>query len=174
MELALDLRMARTRLDDDPFQARALLDAAVGDIEEATRALRDLARGIHPAALTEGGLRLALEALVARSTVPTRIVAVPESRFAAAVEATAYFTVAEGLTNATRYAAAKRVEVYVTRRDGRLHIEVRDYGCGGADPARGTGLRGLADRFAALDGELDVISPPGGGTLLLAEIPCES
>jgi PAS domain S-box-containing protein len=174
VELALDLRMARTRLDDDPVEARALLDAAVGDLEEATRALRDLARGIHPAALTEGGLRPALEALVARSTVPTQIVAVPDSRFAAAVEATAYFTVAEGLTNATRYAAAKRVEVEVARRDGRLHIEVRDDGRGGADPARGTGLRGLADRVAALDGELDVISPPDGGTVLMAEIPCES
>ena len=100
--------------------------------------------------------------------------AVPESRFAAPIEATAYFTVAEGLTNAARYAAAKRVEVEVARRDGRLQIEVRDDGCGGADPARGTGLRGLADRVAALDGELDVISPPGGGTVLLAEIPCES
>jgi PAS domain S-box-containing protein len=174
VELALDLRMARARLDDDSALARELLDAAVGDLEAATRELRELARGIHPAALTEGGLRPALEALVARSTLPTHIVAVPDARFAAPVEATAYFTVAEGLTNAARYATAKRAEVEVVRRDGRLWIEVRDDGCGGADPAAGTGLRGLADRVAALDGGLDVISPPGGGTVLLAEIPCGS
>jgi signal transduction histidine kinase len=166
--------MARARLDDQPEQARELLDAALGDLKEATRELRELARGIHPAALTEGGLRPALEALVTRSSVPARLVAVPDARFAAAVEATAYFTVAEGLTNAARYAAAQRVEVEAVRVDGRLRVEVRDDGRGGADPAGGSGLRGLADRVAALDGRLDVISPPGGGTLLRVEIPCAS
>ena len=174
VELALDLRMARARLDDDPGRVRELMDAALGDLAAATRELRELARGIHPAALTEGGLRPALEALVARSSVPARLVSVPDARFAAPVEATAYFTVAEGLTNAARYAAAGRVEVEAKRLDGRLRIEVRDDGCGGADPRRGSGLRGLADRVAALDGGLDVISPPDGGTLLRVEIPCES
>jgi PAS domain S-box-containing protein len=174
VELRLDLRMARSRLDDDPAQARELLDAALGDLDDATRELRELARGIHPAALTEGGLRPALEALAARSTMPTRLVAVPDERFAAAVDATAYFTVAEGLANAARYAAAKRVEIEAVRLDGRLRVEVRDDGRGGADPAAGSGLRGLADRAAALDGELVLISPPGGGTVLRLELPCGS
>ena len=172
VELALDLRMARTRLDDEPARAQELLDAALGDLEEATRELRELARGIHPAALTEGGLRPALQALVARSSIPTRLVAVPDARFAPSVEATAYFTVSEGLTNTARYAAAERVEVEAVHLDSRLRIEVRDDGCGGADPTGGSGLRGLADRVAALDGVLNVISPPGGGTVLRAEIPC--
>ena len=172
VELALDLRMARARLDDEPARAQELLDAALGDLEEATRELRELARGIHPAALTEGGLRPALQALVARSSIPTRLVAVPDERFAPSVEATAYFTVSEGLTNTARYAAAERVEVEAVHLDSRLRIEIRDDGCGGADPTGGSGLRGLADRVAALDGVLNVISPPGGGTVLRAEIPC--
>ena len=174
VELALDLRMARARLDDDPGQAHELLDAALGDLEDATRELRELARGIHPAALTEGGLRPALEALTARAALPVRLVAVPDARFTPPVEATAYFIVAEALTNATRYAAAGRVEVEAEGVDGALHVEVRDDGRGGADPTAGSGLRGLADRVAALDGTLDVISPPGGGTVVQVEIPCES
>jgi PAS domain S-box-containing protein len=174
VELALDLRMARARLDGAPEQARELLDAALGDLDAATRELRELARGIHPAALTEGGLRAALEGLAMRASVPTRLVAVPDERFAAPVEATAYFTVAEALTNAARYAAAKRVEVEAVRVDGHLCVEVRDDGRGGADPAAGSGLRGLADRVAALDGVLRLASPSGGGTRLRVEIPCES
>jgi PAS domain S-box-containing protein len=172
VELALDLRMARARLDEEPARAQELLDAALGDLEQATRELRELARGIHPAALTEGGLRPALQALVARSSIPTRLVAVPDARFAPSVEATAYFTVSEGLTNTARYAAAGRVEVEAVHVDSRLRVEVRDDGRGGADPTGGSGLRGLADRVAALDGVLNVISPPGGGTVLRAEIPC--
>jgi PAS domain S-box-containing protein len=174
VELGLDLRMARARLDNDPEQAHELLDAALGDLDAATRELRELARGIHPAALTEGGLRPALEALAARSTLPSRLLAVPDERFASPVEATAYFTVAEGLTNAARYAGAQRVEIEAKLMDGRLRVEVRDDGRGGADPAVGSGLRGLADRAAALDGELALISPPGGGTALRLELPCGS
>ena len=174
VELALDLRMARARLDDEPAQAQELLDAAIGDLAEATRELRELARGVHPAALTEGGLRPALEALVARSSVPSSLVAVPDARFAAAVEATAYFSVAEGLTNAARHAAATRVEVAVIRVDNSLRVEVRDNGRGGAGTSARSGLRGLADRVAALDGVLDVVSPQSGGTVLRVEIPCAS
>jgi PAS domain S-box-containing protein len=174
VELALDLRMARTRLGEDPARAEELLDAALGDLEEATRELRELARGIHPAALTEGGLRPALEALAARSRIPARLVAVPDARFAAAVEATAYFSVAEGLTNAARHAEAANVEVEVVRMDGRLRVEIRDDGRGGAETGGGSGLRGLADHVAALDGELDVVSPESGGTVLRVEIPCGS
>jgi PAS domain S-box-containing protein len=174
VELALDLRMALTRLEDDPAGARECLDAALGDLAEATRELRELARGIHPAALTEGGLRPALEALVARSSIPARLIGVPDARFAAPVEATAYFTVAEGLTNASRHADARRVEVEAQRVDGRLVVEVRDDGRGGANAAAGSGLRGLADRAAALDGAVQVISGARGGTVLRVEIPCES
>jgi len=174
VELALDLRMARTRLDEEPARARELLDAALGDLEEATRELRELARGIHPAALTDGGLRPALEALAARSSVPAQLVAVPDMRFAAQVEAAAYFSVAEGLTNAARHAAAANVEVEVVQVNGALHVEVRDDGRGGAEADAGSGLRGLADRVAALDGELVVVSPESGGTVVRVEIPCES
>ena len=174
VELALDLRMARARLDADPRQARELLDAALDDLAAATAELRELARGIHPAALTEGGLKPALDALISRSSDPTRLVAVPDERFSASVEATAYFTVAEALTNATRYAEARRVEVEVVRAADRLRVEVRDDGRGGADASRGSGLRGLADRLAALDGGLEVVSPPGEGTVLRAVIPCGS
>jgi PAS domain S-box-containing protein len=174
VELALDLRMAHARFDDQPEQARELIEAALEDLERATSELRELARGIHPAALTEGGLRPALAALVARSSVAARLVAVPETRFAAAVEATGYFTVAEGLTNVARYAAAERTEVELSLNDGCLRVEVRDDGRGGADPDAGSGLRGLADRVAALDGRFELISPPAGGTVLRAEIPCGS
>jgi PAS domain S-box-containing protein len=174
VELAFGLRMARTRLEGDPAGAAEYLDAALAGLEDATRELRELARGIHSAALTEGGLRPAVEALVARSSVPARLVAVPDARYAPAVEATAYFTVAEGLTNAVRHAAARRVEVEALQLDGRLRVEVRDDGCGGADAAAGTGLRGLADRVAALDGALHVSSPAGGGTVLAVEMPCGS
>jgi signal transduction histidine kinase len=166
--------MARARLDAQPEEARELLDAAVEDLGEAISELRDLARGIHPAALTDGGLRPALEALAARSTVRPRLVAVPDARFAAPVEATAYFTVAEALTNAARHAEAGQVEVEAVQSDDHLTVEVRDDGRGGADASGGSGLRGLADRLAALDGRLQVSSPPGGGTVLRAEIPCAS
>jgi PAS domain S-box-containing protein len=174
VELAVDLRMARDRLDDDPVAALELLDRAIAGLAEAMGELRELARGIHPAALTEGGLRPALDALAARSTVPVRLISVPDGRFGRAVEATAYFTVAEALTNAARYADARRIEVDVECVDGALTVEVSDDGRGGADPASGSGLRGLADRLAALDGWLEVRSPPGAGTTLRAEIPCAS
>jgi PAS domain S-box-containing protein len=174
VELALDLRMARTQLNGEPARAQELLDAALGDLEEATRELRELARGIHPAVLTEGGLRPALESLAARSSIPARLVDVPDRRFAAPLEATVYFSVAEGLTNAARHAEAAHVEVEVVQVDGRVRVEVRDDGSGGARAAAGSGLRGLADRVAALDGEVDVISPEGGGTVLRVEIPCAS
>jgi signal transduction histidine kinase len=150
------------------------MTAALEDLRRATAELRELARGIHPAALTEGGLRPALEGLLDRSTVPVDLVAVPAERFPAPVEATAYFVVAEALTNVARYAAAQRARVEVAQAGGHLCVDVRDDGRGGADRAAGSGLRGLADRVAALDGRLEITSPPGGGTVLRAEIPCAS
>jgi PAS domain S-box-containing protein len=174
VKLALDLRLARAELDRDPALARELLDTALGDLGTATSELRELARGIHPAALSEGGLGPALEVLVARSSVPVRVHPLPGERFAPVVEAAAYFTVAEALTNAARHAMAHTVEVKVLRRPDTLVVDVRDDGSGGADPASGSGLRGLADRLAALDGRLEVRSSPEEGTRVRAVIPCGS
>jgi signal transduction histidine kinase len=174
VEMAISLRLARAHLDTDLAQARELLDGALNGLTAATDELRELARGIHPAALSNGGLRPALEALVSRSSVPVRLGDVPDERFPAAIEATAYFTIAEALTNAARHAEAKRVDVEAALDNGWLHIEVRDDGRGGADPDSGTGLRGLADRVAAIEGRLKVSSSAGAGTIVRAEIPCAS
>ncbi len=180
--LALTLRLARDLVDSDPAGAAELLDEASADLHRATAELRDLARGIHPAVLTEGGLRPALRSLIGRSPVSVELDLdqLPDHRLPASVEATAYFTVSEGLTNIARSASAASAWVSLgcdpTGADGepRLRVEVRDDGDGGADPTAGSGLRGLADRIGALDGSLTIISPPGGGTTLLADLPCAS
>jgi PAS domain S-box-containing protein len=170
--LALDLRLARARVVTQPDEAAKLLEEATDELAAAAAELRELARGIHPAVLTEGGLEPALRTLVARSAVPVALSGPPPDRLPAPVEVTAYFTVAEALTNVARYAEATSVEIDLRHEDGRLVVEVRDDGQGGADSGGGTGLRGLADRLAALDGSLAVDSPPGEGTTLRAEIPC--
>jgi PAS domain S-box-containing protein len=172
--LALDLRLARSRMESQPDEAARLLDEATDELAAATSELRELARGIHPAVLTEGGLEPALRTLVARSSVPTVLTVPVADRAAPAVEVTAYFTVAEALTNVARYAEATEVQVEVGFDDGLLVVEVRDDGRGGADAGEGTGLRGPVDRVAALDGRLDVHSPAGAGTIIRAEIPCAS
>lgn len=172
--LAVSLRGARSRLaKGDAETAGELLDEAVEDLGEAISQLRELARGIHPAVLTEGGLPPALKGLVRRSPVPADVVAVPDERFDPAIESAVYFLVSEGLTNAVRHAEASEIQIEVTHADGTLVAEVRDDGGGGADVAGG-GLRGLADRLAALDGRLTVVSPEGAGTMLRAEVPCGS
>lgn len=179
--LALTLRLARDRVESDPAQALELLAEAAADLESATAELRALARGIHPAVLTEGGLRPALRSLVSR--VPFEVVVdtdgLPDERLPAAVEATAYFTVAEGLTNVARYAgerAVATVTVGCVDQNGerRLIVQVEDDGIGGADPGGGSGLRGLIDRAGAVGGTLEVTSPSGSGTILLADLPCAS
>src|SRR5829696_3804381 len=172
--LALTMRLARAKLALDPDLAAELLDEALADLAQATDELRELARGIHPAVLTEGGLEPALAGLARRVPVRVTLVEVPTERLPAPVEATAYFVAAEGLTNVARYANARRATVCCRLADGCLVVEVRDDGDGGADPGAGSGLRGLADRVSALDGRLTIDSPPGGGTVLRAEIPCES
>ena len=172
--LALTLRLARRKAAEDPAEAAELLDEAIDDLAAATGELRELARGIHPAVLTEGGLEPALAGLAGRVPVPVVLADVPEGRLPAAVEATAYFVVAEALTNVARSADARRAVVTLALADGTLAVEVRDDGCGGADPRAGSGLRGLADRVAALGGRFTVTSPPGGGTTLRAELPCAS
>jgi signal transduction histidine kinase len=138
------------------------------------RELRELARGIHPAVLTDRGLSAALDALAQRVPLPVEIVAVPAGRLPEPVEAAVYFVVAEALTNVSRYARAGHARVSVTHAAGRVLVEVADDGAGGADPATGSGLRGLADRVAVLDGRLDVESPAGVGTTVRAVIPCAS
>jgi signal transduction histidine kinase len=171
--LSLQLGLAQRRLDDgDGTAAASMLDAARDELARALEELRELARGIHPAVLTDRGLEAALEALAERTPLPVSLDQMPAERLPAPVEAAAYFVVAEALTNVARYAKASSAEVRIARNSGYAVVEVRDDGVGGADPATGTGLRGLADRLAALDGRLEVHSPPGEGTTVRAEVPC--
>ncbi len=169
--LALQLRLVDAKMDRDPEAARELLAGAHGHLEEALDELRELARGIHPAILTDRGLAPALESLVARAPVPVEIASLPEDRLPEPVEAAVYYVVAEALTNAAKYAQASRVSVTVQRQDGSAVVRVADDGVGGADPAAGSGLRGLADRLEALSGRLRVDSAPHRGTRIEAEIP---
>ena len=170
--LSLDLRLAQGRLHTDPDRAAELLAHAQEELRLALAELRELARGIHPAVLADRGLDAALQALAARSPVPVTLEPVATGRLPEPVEAAAYFVVAEALANAARHAHATRVTVRIGQEEGRAVVEVADDGIGGADPARGTGLHGLADRLSALDGRLAVDSPLGQGTRLRAEIPC--
>ena len=151
-------------------RAAELLADVERQLEAAREELRELARGIHPAALTEGGLGAALPELASRSSVPVELRA-DAGRAPAPVEAAAYFVCAEALTNVAKYARAARVTIEARREPGRLVVAIADDGAGGADPARGSGLRGLADRVEALGGRLSVESPPGAGTRLEAELP---
>ena len=172
--LSLSLRAARAKLDSDPPAARAALTDAGEELAVALEELRELARGLHPALLTERGLRAAVERLVVRVPVPVEIAEVSDERLQAPVEAAAYYLIAEALTNATKYAEASKVRVRVASSNGSAVVEVSDDGTGGADPAGGSGLRGLADRVETLGGSLEVVSPTGAGTLLRAVIPCEA
>jgi len=169
--LQLNLKMATASLED-PEAARAMIDEAITELSEATAELRELARGIHPAILTDRGLDAAVTALAGRAPIPVELRALPRERLDAPIESTAYFVVAEALTNVARYSQATHAEVEIDRDNGRLVVEVRDDGIGGAEPQRGSGLRGLADRVAAVDGQLRVTSRPGAGTTVHAEIPC--
>jgi signal transduction histidine kinase len=168
--LSVSLRLAESKLRDDTAAAAVILASAREELMHALEELRELARGIHPAILTDRGLEPAIEALVGRSPLPVEV-AVSSGRLPAAVEAASYYVVAEALTNVAKYAGASSARVRVGRENGRVVIEVEDDGEGGADPEQGSGLRGLADRVAALDGTLSVDSPVGKGTFVRAEIP---
>jgi signal transduction histidine kinase len=171
VSVALGLRLAERRLRDDPEGVRELLATAGDELDAALAELRELARGIHPAVLSERGLEAALEPLASRAPIPVELDTRVGCRLPEDAELAAYFVVAEALTNVAKYANASRASVRVVRTNGRLYIEVSDDGVGGADPACGSGLRGLADRVAALDGVLELRSPDGRGTVLRAAIP---
>ena len=170
--LGLALQLARAQLGQEANGTTELLSEADAELRAALAELRELARGIHPAVLTEHGLNAALKTLAERSPVAVTIVEIPEERLPAAAEAAAYFLVSEALANVAKYARASRVRVSVVPLNGRVLVDVEDDGVGGADPSRGSGLRGLSDRVQALDGELELESPPGRGTRVHAEIPC--
>jgi signal transduction histidine kinase len=172
--LALQMQMADSKVDDDPEQAHELVADAQAQLSAALDELRELAHGIHPAVLTEHGLEPALRSLTERAPVAVEIQGLPSERLPHAIEAAAYYVVAEAITNAVKYAHASRVTVRVSPSNGSAVVCVADDGVGGADPARGSGLHGLADRVEALSGRLQVDSPPNGGTRIKAEIPLEA
>jgi PAS domain S-box-containing protein len=171
VSLSLALGLALTKLDSDPDAARTTLADAGDELALALEELRELARGLHPAVLTDRGLQAAVETLASRSPVPVEIEDIPAERLPEQVEAAAYYVISEALTNVAKYADASTVRVGVATTDARVVVEVSDDGVGGADPATGSGLRGLADRVEALGGSLEVASPAGAGTTLRAEIP---
>jgi PAS domain S-box-containing protein len=171
--LSLGLRLAESRLDD-PDAARALLESASSELAQALEELRELARGIHPAMLSDRGLGPALEALAARTPVPVELEDGTDGRLPPPVEAAAYYVIAESLTNVAKYADAAAAHVRVAHENGLAVVEVEDDGVGGADASRGSGLRGLADRVEALEGRLSITSEHGHGTRVRAEIPLGS
>ncbi len=168
--LAVSLRLAESRLATDPDAAARLVVGAREELSQALEELRELARGIHPAMLTDRGLEAALEGLVQRTPIPVEL-EFTAPRLPTGVEAAAYYVIAESLTNAAKHAGATGVRVSVVEAGDCVRVEVSDDGCGGVDTSNGTGLRGLADRVAALDGTMRVTSPPGHGTRVVAEIP---
>jgi signal transduction histidine kinase len=170
VSLALSLRLLSSRVDGDPDVVREL-EAARAELDQALDELRELARGIHPAILSDAGLDGAIGSLIARAPMPVTVLELPDRRLPSAVETAVYFIVAEALTNVAKYAHATETTVRVVSDDGHAVVEVRDDGVGGANPAAGSGLRGLADRVAALDGDLELDSRPGGGTTLRARLP---
>ncbi len=176
VSLAMNLGMARERFEAEPEPVRQAIAAAHDEAVLALTELREFIRGLHPAVLNDRGLDAALSGLAARAPLPVRLrVDVPEPA-APGVEAVAYFIVSEAITNVVKHAQATRAEVTVTQAGDRLRIVVTDDGRGGAVPSAGdsTGLRGLAQRAAAVDGTLSIDSPPGGPTTITAELPCES
>jgi PAS domain S-box-containing protein len=170
VSLALSLRLAQAQLRRDPAAAEQLLEGSREELSQALEELRELARGIHPAVLTDRGLESALDALAARAPLPVTIEG-PDGVFPAPVDAAVYYVVSEALANVTKYAEASSVKVTVARENGYALVEVEDDGVGGADPARGSGLRGLEDRLSSLRGTLEINSPPGSGTRIRARIP---
>ncbi len=168
--VTVTLGLAESRIATDPEGAAKLVADARREAQLAVKELRELARGIHPAVLSDHGLGPALEALAARAPVPVKVNGVPDEPLEAAVETAAYFVTAEALTNVAKHAHARGAWVDLSVEEDRLKLQVRDDGVGGANP-QGTGLHGLRDRVDALDGRLAIESPPGGGTAVRVEFP---
>ncbi|MFJ8634632.1 sensor histidine kinase [Streptomyces sp. NPDC093568] len=169
--LAMDLGLAKEKLAEDPQAAARMVDEAHGEVKTALQELRDLARGIHPAVLTDRGLDAALSAVASRCTVPVEVQVDLAERPVPAIEGIAYFTVSELLQNISKHSRATWAAVDVWRVENRLMLQVVDNGIGGADTSRGSGLSGLAERLDAVDGILVVDSPVGGPTRITAELP---
>jgi signal transduction histidine kinase len=169
--VALHLRLAQRKAPPDSELAR-MLEAAIGELYGGIEELRELARGIHPAVLTERGLEAALASLASRAPLPVDVRVELDERLSTAIETAAYFAVSEALANVVKHAGAGLVAVDVRIERGRLVIDVSDDGRGGASIAGGSGLSGLADRVGALDGRIAIDSPPGAGTTVRVEIPC--
>ncbi|WP_433546196.1 sensor histidine kinase [Streptomyces sp. CA-294286] len=169
--LAMDLGLAKEKLAEDPEAAARMVDEAHGEVKVALQELRDLARGIHPAVLTDRGLDAALSAIASRCTVPVHVEVDLPARPAPAIEGIAYFTVSELLQNVSKHARATRASIEVWHTGGRLMLQVTDDGRGGASTGGGSGLAGLAERLDAVDGVLVVDSPAGGPTTITAELP---
>jgi signal transduction histidine kinase len=167
---SLAVRLAARRVTDDAT-VRAMLDGAGDELAHALEELRELARGLHPAVLTDHGLRAAIEAVADRAPLPVAVDVPLDERLPDPVEAAAYFVVCEALTNVAKYAQASEARVRIGRADGTAQVEVVDDGVGGADASGGSGLRGLADRVEALGGRLVVSSPVGEGTAVRAQLP---
>ena len=169
--LAVHLRIAQESLREDPAAAEAMLADVGEELKLALEELRELARGLHPAVLTDRGLEPALQSLANRASFPVEIVGVPPVRLAEAVEAAVYYVVAESLTNAAKHADASAARIAISATTEEVVAEISDNGSGGASMAGGSGLRGLADRVEALGGQLDLESPSGDGTVVRATLP---
>jgi signal transduction histidine kinase len=173
VSLALELRAAQAAAPAELGEYRAGLSHVADELTSVLDALREIARGIHPAILAEGGLGPALTTLARRSPIPVELSVHAEERLPEPVEVAAYYVVSEALTNAAKYARASSVQVSMDVRDSSLRIAVRDDGLGGADPAHGSGLLGLKDRVEAIGGSISLQSPHGQGTTLIAELPVD-
>ncbi|HEX6448248.1 MAG TPA: histidine kinase, partial [Trebonia sp.] len=171
VSLAMNLGMARAQAGTVE-DARAAIADAHEEAKAALAELRNLVRGLHPVVLEDRGLDAALSGVTARMPIPVRLTVEVDRRPSAAIEAVAYFVVSEGLTNITKHAQASQAEVIVQRAGNRLHIIVTDDGVGGANPARGTGLEGLARRAESVDGTFEISSPEGGPTMITVDLPC--
>jgi signal transduction histidine kinase len=171
VSLAIQLRVLETQLDGGADGAKQLVSGARHELNLAMKELRELARGLHPAILTQRGLTAALGSLADSAALPVGIIGVLDERLPEAVEAGAYFVVAESITNAVKHANASGIEIHLERVPDGLRIQIADDGRGGADPAAGTGLRGLSDRIEALGGRFSVADRPGGGTVVSVELP---
>ena len=171
VSLAINLGMARAQATTAEAARQAIADAHE-EAKSALAELRDLIRGLHPAVLEDRGLDAALSGVAARMPIPVRLTVDLPRRPAPVIEAVAYFVVSEGLSNIVKHAQASQAEIVVSRAGDRVHIIVSDDGVGGADPARGTGLAGLAKRAASVDGTFEIVSPPNGPTLLTVDLPC--